>query len=621
MNVAIGQQDSAQTQLPINVTEPALTDSLSVVVDTQTVVWPEDFRDKLIRTIGLAAPKRPRIDLPQVTSWWKFNPLLARNSVTPWGDFESFYPAGLAATHLSRYDAGLGEMTFANPVPLPQSEEFVHTEIADEEHWLSPGLASVVAPFGRPFAIYQVLEPENTDSARSKIFVTRGRGAFANTTFRFQNYFGPLGRVAADGSFQKTDGLYFNANTNMQRMRFSATPAVGRRARLELLYAFNRLKGDRLIFPPDYDYSGFSTDNMSIYAARGQLLVSPRSSYSASLAYKTASQKFDSPSLGTSQSTKVVDLRLANQRPSERHALEFAIDARYLHLVDQEVGESAVYYSVGASDIVMLSASSSALARAAVVGSSDLSPRLSLTLALTKAISEPVSLVAAVAHTAVLPGAEMQYGIAKSAGFETDTVDYSLVPDIEIETGSVTGGDLGLQTRSEKVEWRIRTGYYWMRDIPEWNADFDSLRYGEFAASGIDQDLWFATLESRWQPHDRVSAMLNYGFRQVTASDSTVTLGPAHTVAALVLYKLPVRRFQVDLSFGLGAKFRSATDRHFIGDPEDGVLTLDSYFTFDLKSFHFFFNFENLLDTEYTVAGLDQLGRSVWWGFNWAFLD
>ncbi len=621
MNFASGQQDSTRSELPISVTEPVVADSVGVIADTQTVVWPEDFRDRLIRTIVGAAPKRPRVDLPQTTSWWKFNPLLARVSVTPWGDFESFYPAGLATTQLSRYDAGMGEVTFVNPVPLPQSEEFVRTEIADEEHLLSPGLASVVAPFGRPFAIYQVLEPENTDSARSKIFVTRGRGAFANTTFRFQNYFGPLGRVAADGSFQKTDGLYFNANTNMQRMRFSATPAVGRKARLELLYAFNRLKGDRLIFPPDYGYSGFSTDNLSIYAARGQLLVSPRSSYSASLAYKTANQIFDNASLGTSQSTKVVDLRLANQRTSERHALEFAVDSRYLHLVDQEVGENAVYYSVGASDIVTLSASTSALARAAVIGTSDLSPRPSLTLALSKAISGPVSLVAAATQTTVLPGAEMKYGVAKSAAFETDTVDYSLAPNIDIETGGVTGCDLGLQSRFERVEWQIRTGYYLMRDIPEWKAEFDSLRYGEFVASGIDQDLWFATLESRWQPHDRVTAMLNYGYRQVTASDSTITLGPAHTAAALVLYKLPVRRFQIDLSFGLGAKFRSATDRHFSGEPEDGVLTLDSYFTFDLKSFHFFFNFENLLDTEYTVAGLDQLGRSVWWGFNWAFLD
>jgi len=601
----------------------AVADTAKVLApaDTATIVWPPEFRDSVMMLMAGEQARPLRLDLPQATSRWKLNPALARYSVTPWGDFESFYPAGLAPAALSRYDMFAGEQSFANPVPLPYSENFLRTETADYEMLLWPGSAAAMAPFGRALTMVQRVERTASDTAQSAIYVTRGRGGFANTTFRFQNYFGPVGFLAADGSFQKMDGLYISSNSKLERMRFAAAPNVGRRLKLDLMYAFNRLKGDRLIFPSEYGYSGYSSDYDGTYAAQARYHAGASSVYAFDVSYKSADQKFNDVKLRTAQRFKVVDARVANQRQGGRHRLELAVDSRYCRYRDQGETTNAVYFSGGVSDIVALSARTTAYAHLAVTGSSDLTPRPSAVAMLVESLSEAITASVTAAHAAIVPTAEMMYGVEKSAAFEADSVDYRLRPSDDLEIGSASGVEAKLERHSQGLMLRLRGGYFHLQEMPAWTVDFDSLKYGEFGAVGIDRNVWLVSLESQWRLHSRLEAEVNYGLRRVTAAGENVTLGPAHTAAGIVMYKLPIRRFLVDLHFGVGAKLRSAADRNFVGAPEDGTLTADTYFTFDLKSFHFFFNFENVFDTKYTVAGLDQRGRSVWWGFNWAFLD
>lgn len=612
-------------------TAEAVGDSAIAVVDTAmvptpidtaaTIAWPRDFRDSVMMLMAGERGRTLRVDLPQVTSRWKMNPALARYSVTPWGDFESFYPAGLAPTALSRYDWFAGEQSFANPTPLPYSEDFLRTETADFEVLLWPGSAAAVAPFGRALTMVQRLERTPSDTAHSAIYVTRGRGGFANTTFRFQNHFGPAGYLAADGSFQKMDGLYILSNSKLERMRFSAAPDVGRRLKLDLLYAFNRLKGDRLIFPSEYGFSGYSSDYAGTYAAQARYYAGASSVYALDVAYKSADQNFNDVRLRTAQRFKVVDARLANQRETGRHRLELAVDSRFCRYTDQEETTNALYFSGGISDIFALSARTTAYAHLVVTGSSDLTPRPSAVAMLVGSLSEAITASVTASHAAIVPTAEMMYGVVKSAAFEADSSDYRLRPSDDLDIGSASGVEVKLDRRSQRLNLRLRGGYFHLQEMPAWTADFDSLRYGEFRAAGIDREMWLVSLESQWSLHPRLEAELNYGLRRVTAEGENVTFGPAHTAAGIVMYRLPIRRFRVDLHFGVGTKLRSAADRNFVGAPEDGALTADTYFNFDLKSFHFFFNFENVFDTKYTVSGLDQRGRSVWWGFNWAFLD
>ena len=77
----------------------------------------------------------------------------------------------------------------------------------------------------------------------------------------------------------------------------------------------------------------------------------------------------------------------------------------------------------------------------------------------------------------------------------------------------------------------------------------------------------------------------------------------------------------VTVSGAASIKFRSATNRYFDGG-SDGTLALtESFLSFDLKQFHFYYNFNNVLSTKYSLDGLTQPGRSLWWGFRWEFFD
>jgi hypothetical protein len=85
--------------------------------------------------------------------------------------------------------------------------------------------------------------------------------------------------------------------------------------------------------------------------------------------------------------------------------------------------------------------------------------------------------------------------------------------------------------------------------------------------------------------------------------------------------RFPVRKLKIMLNAAVGGRFRSASAQYFGGGSDDARILPEAYFSFDLKSFHFFYNYTNLLNANYYFGGYRQPGRAIWWGFTWAFVD
>jgi hypothetical protein len=304
-----------------------------------------------------------------------------------------------------------------------------------------------------------------------------------------------------------------------------------------------------------------------------------------------------------------------------RHFVELGADLRHLSYTDQETNNKAVYYNLTLTDLLALTRNLSVSGQAAITGSQDVRIRPAVSGTVNFSTGQAFHAGLTVSRSTLLPQPEMLYGVYKVAALVTDTIDYSINGDAELEPGAATGIELSLHRTAAFYEARLRGGYFSFSDLPAWSIAYDSLLFGEHVASNMNCRLMFASVECRVAPHGRLTGLLTYGIRDVADEGETLTLGPQHTAAALLLYRLPIRRLAVFVNLGAGAEFRSASNRYFIGAPEDGVMTVDSYLGFDLKRFHFFFNFDNLLDTEYTLGGLRQRGRSYWWGFKWTLLD
>ena len=160
-----------------------------------------------------------------------------------------------------------------------------------------------------------------------------------------------------------------------------------------------------------------------------------------------------------------------------------------------------------------------------------------------------------------------------------------------------------------------------MMNVSEWQFSEDSLEYGRYSAVEADYNVLYGTLKVHAEPFTRVTANASYGLRNVSSGGNEITSGPIHTANGSAWYRFPISRFKLWLNVGAGATFRSAANRYLAGGVEDGVILTETYFSFDLKRFHFYINYQNLLDVEYTLNNIQQPGRSVWWGFKWNFVD
>lgn len=225
---------------------------------------------------------------------------------------------------------------------MPASEEFLRVDIADQQIFFPTGWSQLGSPFGRTTQVYQRRQIERRDTSETSLYVTRGRGAFSNTIFRFQNYFGPSFNLSADGNFQQNTGLFLLADHKLDRLRFVAEPNVGERSSLAVAFQSSRLKGSKLFFPGGYQYRGNYSDNYSALAIIGDRVTSPGVSYRLRAAYKNDDQKFSSTGLSSAQRFRLLDLSLAHQRPLANQTVELGLDLR---ICDSRTGTRAMISS------------------------------------------------------------------------------------------------------------------------------------------------------------------------------------------------------------------------------------------------------------------------------------
>ncbi len=570
---------------------------------------------------GTWRQSRIPIDWPQATSAWRLEPRLHRESVSPWGDFESFFPLGLHPLHLTRSDNLAGDASFPSAVPLPLGDEFVRAEAADDMILLDPGSSGVYSPLGGALSAYAIHELRDADTSLSEIAVTRGRGGFADTEFRFHNRFGPLGSVNAAGGFQKLDGFFASSNAKVDRMRFVAQPPLGRRWQSRFLYAFNRVRGTRRYFPDEFRYSGFTTDFARVWSSQLHYYASERAQYRLELNWKTYDQKFDARSWKTAQKYDVVEAAAVREHSTPGHRLEIAADTRWLRLRDQGQSRDDVAFRLGATDMIDLRNSAALVLSAAVVGSAEVPIRPNLLAALHVEPWDAASLMASVFYRNVVPSPVLYLSAVKDIALDSDTTYLRIRPESDLESGRVFGGDMMIHQRAARWEMRLRFGIWGLRDLAQWQRRSDDSLNFSFAVEPAQGTLAHASIEGRLRPHPRLALDFGYGLRQLRDDGSSLHLGSSSVGSAQVLYSIPVARYSIRLNLGLGARYYSAVDRRLFGSAEEGVALLDAYSGFDLKRFHFFLNFNNLTDFVYTSGSRRQPGRSVWWGFRWAFVD
>ncbi len=560
-------------------------------------------------------------DRPQWNADWQANPALYRYSTMMWGDFESFYAYGLAPGYLSRSDNFVGELSFANPVPLALSEEFIRSEPSDRFFVLSPAISGLYVPFGRVADIHQQSDLAEFDTAASTIYVNRARGGFANTTFEFKSNFGNLGSLRTDGTFQKSDGLVIGSNTNLRRMRVLLEPRLGGKWRGNVLYSFNRLQGSKIFFPDNYSYDGNVSDYFANLATSLCYLRSERTQLDWRSSYRNDAQYFNKGVLATSQRFRIVESSTEYQIRSERSTVGVNTSLRFLRFISQHVASDAFYFDFGARELFTLSPRTKLFGSAAIIGSTDLAPRPSVVGAVVYDLDSSSTVSVTGAWRTILPQPEMLYLAPISAALFDSVADYSISGDPDLGAGTARSIEFAYQYSHERAQFRISAGAANLANVAEWRVNSDSLLYGETLPIETDHSILYAGAQGRFQPTNRVAMNLSYGIRKANSDGSDVTLGPKHTAAGSAWYGFPVKRFKLWINFGAGATFRSAVNRQVYGGVEDGVVIAESYFSFDLKRFHFYFNYHNVFDVAYTMAGIEQPGRSIWWGFRWKFID
>ena len=347
-------------------------------------------------------------DLPQASSRFDYDPLLFRLSSSQWGEFESVYPFGLNPSALSRVDPLTGDESFANPVPLPGSEEFTRMKPADGYHLLSPAGGSRIAVW-QTFVVYQQSQLPDDDTSRSEIFVTHGTGGFANTSFTFENHFGAAGIVNADGTFIRKNRNYSYSGSKLNRLRLVSRPAIARNLATTIGLSLNRMLGDKIFYPSGARYYGDLSDNYSTISTQVAYYRNEKVNYRAALAYRNDDQRITYDGLRSHQRFQIADLHLAQQTESTASNLELGGDLRLLRYTENQKAHNTLYYNIGASDLIALTDRVNAYGNFSLRGSNDLRIKPAATMSMEYRIDSLRSVAAIASRGVFMPQPEMLY--------------------------------------------------------------------------------------------------------------------------------------------------------------------------------------------------------------------
>jgi hypothetical protein len=574
-------------------------------------------------TLLFGAAEQPGIglDLPQETSRLDYDPLLFRLSSAQWGELESVYPAALSPSALSVVDPLCGDESFANPVPIPGSEELTRLPYSGGYRLLTPSLAGSASPFGRPFVIYQSLSLPDDDTSKSKIYVTRGTGGFANTTFTFENHFGPAGIVNADGTFIKKNGAGDYGHSNLTRLRIVSRPALARDLSTDVGYFLNRLSGDKLIFAPTGLYTGSLGDNYSGLFAHLAYYASETVNYRAALSYRNDDQGIDFSNLHSRQRFQVFDGHLSQQVLARRHNLEIGADLRFLRYRENFTTHKPIYFSGSLSDLLTLSEKLSLSGAFSLRGSSDLKPRPEILLSASCRFDSLRSLSLIASRSLLLPQPEMLYLRPVLGGFADTTTTYRISGNSQLESGYSNNLESLLQySLGQRVKVEARAGFSNFHGLPLWLVDYTQYSDGDYQVVAQDRNLFYSSASLRMSLPRGIYGQASYGFRRVFVAAQDYSEGTEHSASGYAGIRFPVHKLKIMINAAVGGRFRTLT-RFLPGGEDDARFLTEAYLSFDLKSFHFFWNYADLLDLAYSVGGYLQPGRQIWWGFNWAFID
>ena len=562
-------------------------------------------------------------DLPQASSRFDYDPLLFRLSSSQWGEFESVYPSGLSPSALSRVDPLTGDESFANPVPLPGSEEYTRMEPAEGYYLLSPTLSGVGSPFGRPFVVYQQWHLPDDDTSQSEIFVTHGTGGFANTSFTFENHFGAAGIVNVDGTFIRKNRSYsyYGSGSKLNRMRLVSRPVVARNLATTISLSLNRMIGDKIFYPSGVRYYGDLSDNCSAISTQIAYYESEKVNYRAALVYRNDDQRITYEGLQSHQRFQIVDLHLAQQTEGTPNNLELGGDLRYLRYTENQEVHNTFYYNIGTSDLRTLTNRINAYGNFSLRGSNDLRIKPVATLSAEYRIDSLRSVAAIVSRGVLMPQSEMLY-LRPVSGVLDTSVEYRISGNEQLESGYANSVEILLRCSfSRLVAAQARAGYADFHSLPGWQVDYETYANGNYRAVAVDRNLFFAALTARLTLPKGFYGQASYAFRNVYHDGINLTEGPQHQASGYAGVRFPVRKLKIMLNAAIGGRVRSASAQYFGGGSDDARMLAEAYFSFDLKSFHFFYNYTNLLNANYDFGGYLRPGRAIWWGFNWAFVD
>ena len=561
-------------------------------------------------------------DLPQASSRFDYDPLLFPLSSSQWGEFESVYPSGLSPSALSRVDPLTGDESFANPVPLPGSEEYTRMEPAEGYHLLSPTLAGMGSPFGRPFVVYQQSQLPDDDNSQSEIFVTHGTGGFANTAFTFKNHFGAAGIVNADGTFIRKNRDYSYSGSKLNRLRLISRPVVARNLATTIGLSLNRMIGDKLFHPRTAFYSGDLSDNNSAISTQIAYYKSEKVNYRASLVYRNDDQRITYGGLQSHQRFQIADLHLARQTEGTPNDFELGGDLRYLRYTENHKVHNTLYHNISASDLLTLTDRINAYGNFSLRGSNDLRIKPAATLCMEYRIDSLRSVATIASRGVFMPQPEMLYLRPISGALFDSSADYRVSGNEQLESGYSNSVEILLRgSFCRHVSAQARAGYANFHSLPQWQVDYETYANGNYRAVTVDRNLFFAALTARLTLPKGFYGQASYAFRNVYHDGINLTEGPQHQASGYAGVRFPVRKLKIMLNAAVGGRFRSASAQYFGGGSDDARMLAEAYFSFDLKSFHFFYNYTNLLNANYYFGGYLRPGRAIWWGFNWAFID
>lgn len=568
-----------------------------------------------------SVPDLGRLDLPQFSSRLDYDPFLARVAEAPWGEFESVYPLGLQPAMLSRTDDLFGDAAFANPVQVPQGEYPLRYTPSKNYYLLSPGLSQLVNPFGRLTTLHQPTPETVADTARSKVHVTRGRGGFANTYVTFANRFGSLGSVWFDGSFIKYDGLRTVIGSRDNRMRLILQPEITGPFGIRVGMFFNRLDGYEVFFPNEYRFKGLVSDNYSGMAASLQYGRPVEGLFGLDISYVNDDQSFMQTSLKHVQRFQVFETRLRHERLMGRHHLELGVQLHRVRFRAGPVDKSNIDFRLSARDMITVSDKLTLFGDASLLGGQGFSTKPTFTAVAHLQQSDVVSVSVAACHTASVPQPEMRYLPSRSASLDFAETDYHIEGEPSADIGTINSVEGLLLLDKGAIHVQGRAAYAALRDISLWQVDKSLMEYGDYWIEEEDRNLFTAGAGVAIDLPYRFYINGAYGYSEISFGNTNYSYGPQHQLSGLLGTRLFVPKLEVTLSGALGLKYRSSALRYFGGGTDEAGLITESFLSVDLKSFHFFYNFHNLLSREYYLNGLVQPGRSLWWGFTWEFLD